>query len=475
MTPLPQRIPIINQWMIWIKPHATDKDAAFRETTIRITVGVLLIALSVSLFLQVIAFYASPTALPLTTMEIITVLTCLVTISAVQRQKLIQAGQVLAATFIIITISLAVTFGWTSPPVAPVLSLTLITSTLFLPKQNIPLIAIIALGGIFIVGVIQAQYPPFVTSLEDLPRFIVLVLLFVTALICVYLYQLRGEFDNRLAATNASLVQTQAANQRAEQARLEAERARQEAERARHDAEYANKAKSQFLANMSHELRTPLNAIIGYAEIILAGMDGDVPDKIREHVAYIDNNGTRLLSLINDILDLSRIEANRSEVKPEEIDPRTTVTRLIESMQSIATKKALTLAFECQPSTPTQVTIDPQKLQQVLVNLVGNALKFTNTGSVTVRTGSDMPTTWFLQVQDTGIGIPEDQHQKIFKIFEQVDNQDTRIYQGSGLGLAITDKHVTRMGGSIKVESKVGSGSTFTITFPRIVVKPKEQ
>jgi PAS domain S-box-containing protein len=229
-------------------------------------------------------------------------------------------------------------------------------------------------------------------------------------------------------------------------------------------AEHANETKSEFLANMSHELRTPLNAIIGYAQILQedmedAGQDATLPDLKR-----IETAGKHLLGLINDILDLSKIEAGRMEVYVEHIDLHRLLDELRSLAQPLADKRNNALEFAV-PSGTLTINTDYTKLKQGLLNLLSNACKFTSAGTVRLQV-SLSPGQAIFRVSDTGIGMSEAQLRKLFQAFTQADASTTREYGGTGLGLAITRKLCQLLGGDVSVESTPGAGSVFTITLP---------
>jgi CheY-like chemotaxis protein/nitrogen-specific signal transduction histidine kinase len=230
---------------------------------------------------------------------------------------------------------------------------------------------------------------------------------------------------------------------------------------AKEEAEQANQSKSIFLANMSHEIRTPMNAILGYVQIL----DGDpgLDDRVRNAIETIGNSGEHLLALINDILDISKIEAGREQLNPTDFDLQDMVQELGDIFEMRCQQKDLSWRLEADVPAE-QVHGDEGKLRQVLINLLGNAVKFTHQGGVTLRVKSDGNNQYGLEVSDTGPGIPQKKQTAIFEPFQQ---EDEGIRQGgTGLGLAISLRHVEMMGGKIGLESTPGEGARFTITLP---------
>ena len=228
--------------------------------------------------------------------------------------------------------------------------------------------------------------------------------------------------------------------------------------------EIASQHKSQFLANMSHELRTPLNAILGYTEMMVDGLYGDLPQKAQTTLERVQSNGKHLLGLINDVLDLSKIEAGQLSLAVEDYNVADMVTTVMSATESLAKTKGIALVSALPPGLPRGHG-DARRLTQVLLNLVGNAIKFTDVGKVEIR-ARQQGDRFKISVVDTGPGIAKADQAKIFEEFQQVDNTSTRKKGGTGLGLSISRKIVELHGGYISVESEVGKGSNFKITIP---------
>jgi len=230
----------------------------------------------------------------------------------------------------------------------------------------------------------------------------------------------------------------------------------------------AARLKSQFIATMSHELRTPMNAIIGFSQLLLRQVKETLKPQHTQMLERILSNGKTLLALINDILDLSKMEAGRLELRLERCNLQTVISDTVEELRSLADEKKIALNFRSELKNPW-VTNDSTRIRQVIINLLSNAIKFTEEGSVTVIV-RELPENWIkIMVQDTGIGMTEEEKSQIFEAFRQVDQTLTRKYPGTGLGLAITDSLVSLMGGEITVHSVIHQGSSFEVKLPREV------
>jgi signal transduction histidine kinase len=264
-----------------------------------------------------------------------------------------------------------------------------------------------------------------------------------------------GDFAGRVVVANRDELGTLAAN---------LNRMSGELGRLYEQLETASRHKSQFLANMSHELRTPLNAILGYAELVQDGIYGEVPEKIRDILTRVQVSGRHLLGLINDVLDLSKIEAGQLKLSVTDYSMREVVHAVFTAMEPLAAEKSLSLKVALPPELPA-ARGDERRITQVLLNLVGNAIKFTEAGEVRIEAVAH-DETFEVAVTDTGPGIALADQERIFEEFHQADSSTTKTKSGTGLGLAIARRIVAMHGGRIWVESEVGHGATFRFTLP---------
>lgn len=239
---------------------------------------------------------------------------------------------------------------------------------------------------------------------------------------------------------------------------------------ANHRAEESTRLKSEFLSTMSHELRTPLNAIIGYSAIITGGILGKLDQKTVDMVQRIEDSGQHLLLLINNILDISKIEAGRMTIVRSETRVEEMVETVVGQLSILAQKKGLAFHRIIDDNVPKTLMIDGDRVQQIMINLLSNAVKFTEDGAITLHLSynieADETAELHIDVQDTGIGIPPHSKEYIFDEFRQVDGTSTRNHDGTGLGLAIVRKFAEAMDGRVQVESTVGQGSTFSVQIP---------
>lgn len=231
------------------------------------------------------------------------------------------------------------------------------------------------------------------------------------------------------------------------------------------DLQRATRAKDDFLASMSHELRTPLNSVIGFTDLMLKGRTGELSEEQRRQIHMVNDAGKQLLSLVNDVLELTRIDAGAAPVTAEPFDPCEAMRRLVEMMLPVAEAKGLTLTYTSEAGLPAKIETDRGKVDQVMLNLIGNAIKFTDEGSVTVTIRNLDEGLIAFDVHDTGIGIPAEETERIFEHFHQVQ-ASAPSGAGTGLGLAISRRLAESLGGHLTVASEVGNGSTFTLVLP---------
>jgi len=279
----------------------------------------------------------------------------------------------------------------------------------------------------------------------------------------------RDEFRVLYRAFNGLASAQEEAVERLVRERLEAEHLAREA------AEMANRTKSDFLANMSHELRTPLNSIIGFTEVLQDSLYGELNGKQLEYLRYIATSGRHLLELINDILDLSKVEAGKEEVSLSPCSVRALLDLSVTMLREKANSHAISLDREIAPEADIRIFSDEHKLRQILFNLLSNAVKFTPDGGmvrVEARLNDSTPRRLALSVSDTGIGIEEEDLGRLFHEFSQLDSPLQKRYEGTGLGLALTKRLVEMLGGSIEVKSRFGEGSVFTVFLPLEVAVP---
>ncbi|MEO0597905.1 MAG: ATP-binding protein, partial [Chloroflexota bacterium] len=227
----------------------------------------------------------------------------------------------------------------------------------------------------------------------------------------------------------------------------------------------AARLKSEFLSTMSHELRTPLNAIIGYSGIITSGIAGEVNPKANNMVKRISDSGQHLLMLINNVLDISKIEAGRMTIVKDKTYVADMTASVAEQLQVLADDKNLHLDIHIDDTVPKLLMLDSERVKQILINLLSNGIKFTDVGTVSLGLAWEA-NTLTMKVSDTGVGIPPHAQDVIFDEFRQIDGSSTRTHQGTGLGLAIVRKFTEAMDGSVSLKSRVGEGSTFTVVLP---------
>jgi signal transduction histidine kinase len=229
----------------------------------------------------------------------------------------------------------------------------------------------------------------------------------------------------------------------------------------------ANRMKSEFLANMSHELRTPLNGIIGFTELIHKRRAGAISDTQEEYLGDILTSARHLLQLINDVLDLAKVEAGKVEFRHEAVDLGGLLGEVRDVLRAVASKRRIQVAIECEAKG--EILGDPSRIKQILYNYLSNALKFTpEDGRVWIRCRWDGDDAFRIEVEDTGIGIKPEDYDRLFVEFQQLDASTAKRYPGTGLGLALTKRLAEAQGGRVEVHSVLGKGSTFSVTLPRL-------
>jgi signal transduction histidine kinase len=451
----------------FLAPRSTNRDEAFRERTMRAILVILVLLLARSLYNTFFVFHNTLELVSFPSMLLGMFLLSVTAWIAISYRQITLAGIFLVAAVVLAAVGASIIPGDASLKniVNSIYLVAIVLAAVVLPRSWLIPFAILCSVLLGITVLADAPTDPKSRSTVLVSVIGVGVVEFIA--VTLFLRELRREFDDRLTAERTSF-------QAAEKARTEADIQRQAAEKARTEADEANRAKSQFLANMSHELRTPLNAIIGYTEIMLGGMAGTFTDKQTELQKYVQSNAKRLLALINDILDLAKIESGTIEITATLTSPRKVIGDAVSNMQSLAQTKNIYLKATFSEDVPEAVLTDVGKVQQIITNLVGNAVKFTSEGGVEVKVGPAAKNGWQIAVIDTGRGMPTDAVNYIFETFRQVDASDSREQKGTGLGLAITKRLVDKLGGTINVTTEVGKGSTFTVVLPRVEQTAKE-
>ncbi len=426
--------------LAWFDAHLDNPATRFRERTIR---AISLIMVLAAGLLALLPAQVTQGASLLPVLTAISFFGMASSMLAIHLKQLALASWLVVLTLLIDAFIFLWLAGYAARVSFPLFMIVFLFSTLVLPRNYLWLLLVGTLATLTPILSLQAQ------RLGD-PAFGVLIDAAAALTVeTIGLYIFRLEFDSRLEA----------------------------AERAQARAEEADRQKMQFLSNVSHELRTPLNAIIGYTELILSGIfePAEALEKQVEFNPKILNNARNLRILVDDLLDLAKIEAGMASLNVSTINPQQVVREIVENQLGLAQGKALVFSLEIEPTVPTTADWDTFKINQVVTNLIGNAVKFTASGSVTVRLAAPDYQNLTIAVTDTGIGLKPGAERYIFEKFRQVDDSDKRAHGGTGLGLAITKGLVGILGGQISVQSEFGVGSTFMVTVPRWVKHDSEQ
>ncbi|MBI9037454.1 MAG: response regulator [Bacteroidales bacterium] len=293
-----------------------------------------------------------------------------------------------------------------------------------------------------------------------------------TRILAEHLYKINQQLETKSEELQNQTEELQNQAEELQETSNELQEQNLELEHQRKHVEEANRMKSDFLSNMSHELRTPLNSILALSRVLIMQAKAKLNDEENNYLEIVERNGKQLLSLINDILDLSKIESGKIDIHPEFVSINYILNIIKENMQSLADEKSINLNLQIPENLP-KVETDESRLHQAVLNIVSNAVKFTQVGSVDISVKSNQETI-NIEVKDTGIGISAKDIPYIFDEFRQVDGSTSRQFEGTGLGLAIASKMIKILGGNIKVESKLGEGSIFRISLPIIWHKKSE-
>ena len=305
----------------------------------------------------------------------------------------------------------------------------------------------------------------YISSVLLVPFILFLVITFYTTFYWIKKFKKQKEFNEKLRLS---------AQRRDKEARLTLEQKNKDLLDSQKEAEAANEAKSTFLANMSHELRTPLNAIIGYSEMLIEDAEDENEDFIPD-LEKINSSGKHLLGLINEILDLSKVESGKMELFIEEFELEKILNEVVSTIKPLVDKNDNSLNLKIQTKTK-YISADVTKIRQILLNLLSNATKFTKEGEINILVNDNAQNSSMLDfnIADSGIGMTQEQVDKVFQPFTQADEKTTRKFGGTGLGLTITKMFSEMMGGSINLKSIVDKGTTFTVSIPKTVTDPKK-
>jgi signal transduction histidine kinase len=451
----------------WISPRTTDRDERFRESVIRSSSLVLISATLIAMFFVLISYDGDVKLLTdrVATMVIFIVLLSLSAYLA-HKKYITVAGWALLLMPVVAFLNFSLTMGlWINLTIFFLLLVSLY-GQLVLPREHIKYL--IALS--FVMLLIVQFLPEPILGISSSPSIAIeslvtrrtstaLTVIFLVV-INVLLYVLRREFDSRQDELRGFVAELDA---RVQERTAELEIARKQAEDARQLAEDANTIKSKFLANMSHELRTPLNAILNFTAFVADGVMGDVNEEQEDALRQSISSGKHLLSLINDILDVTKIEAGLMDLFIQPVDLNEIINGVVGIGKGLSKDKPIDLVVDVQEKLPTTYG-DKRRLRQVFLNIVSNAFKFTPKGSITINAHAT-DTHLHVEVRDTGIGISPEHQALVFESFKQAQN-DTLDTVGTGLGMPISKYFVESHRGRMWFETVVGEGTTFFVELP---------
>jgi signal transduction histidine kinase len=452
---------IINQW---IEVSAIDPDDARRRKLLNILlVGTLCIAI-VGLLVAIVFTAIQGTDPGVNSLYVATISTS-VGILITYLINRYWSGQ-LAASLFLLLLTIALTISDTPIQLVEGRSTFLFTVPIIMASVILRPWASFAMAALssIVVTLLTFSMPEYIPHIPPAPT---LLGFFAVALVSwLAARTLEGALQD-LRAINREL------DHRVEQRTRELQEANLQLEEANEHLRELDRLKSHFVSMVSHELRTPLTSVQGYAEMLKAGIYGSLSEKQTQALERILINTRQLIAIVNDLLDQARIEAGQLSLHPAPLSPRKLANDVQATMQPLAEEQGLELTTSYADDVPKTLLGDQQRLQQILVNLINNAIKFTPEGEVNIHIYCPDAEHWALQISDTGRGIPEDAVDYIFEPFRQVDGSVTRSHKGIGLGLSIVKQLVDLMEGSITVESQVGEGSTFRIELP-VIIPQKE-
>ena len=447
--------PVLRFWDLLTKPSDAIHEADKRQQ-VRFISGALIVSIGAVILLVFLPMLSNPVSLPTLLIDLI-VLGSDVAVYALSRSA--RGARSAIPVVVILTVSVLGLFATSlSGTTVYWMILGVFVAGTLLSIRDTAIVFALTLAGMFLIIQITPPKEDLSVSLQYFVFMSALILIFVT-------------FRNTLETTRQAEISRALEEVRALNQSLNA--SIEETKKASALAQESARLKSEFMATMSHELRTPLNAMIGFSGILLEGMGGEFDDEARHMIERIESNSQRLLKLINDVLDIAKIEAGRLEIVTEQVAPQKLVKTWRAQMSVLAERKNLEFITEVDPSLPELIYGDTEHLTQVAINLLSNAFKFTDTGRVKLRLRR-LGGAWQIEVSDTGIGIPPHAINYIFDEFRQLDGSSRRVYGGTGLGLAIVRNLCRMMDGQIAVNSNLGEGSTFTVTLPLLAVPTTE-